>query len=118
MVEYFTEFSGQMLLITGMAVVTYIPRMAPLMFLSARDLHPALVRWLEMIPPAVLSAMLMPGLLLHKSAMGSMSFFVETDNIFLLAAGPTLLAGWLSGNFFATVAAGMGAVALLRCFLG
>jgi len=113
-----TDFSGQMLLIIGMAVVTYIPRMAPLFFLSSRELNPTLARWLEMIPPAVLSAMLMPGLLLHKNGAGGMSIFLNQDNVFLLAAVPTFLAGWLGRNFFVTIAAGMGTVALLRYFYG
>ena len=113
-----TGFSGQMLLIIGMAVVTYIPRMTPLVFLSSRDLNPTLVRWLEMIPPAVLSAMLTPGLLLYKSEAGDMSVLFNLDNVFLLAAIPSLLVGWLSRNFFATMAAGMGTVALLRYFCG
>ncbi len=107
----------QLLLIAGMALVTYIPRAAPLMLLSSRTLHPLLMRWLAMVPPAVLAALLAPELLLTNGAGGGKELFLSGDNVFLLAALPTLLAGWLTRSFFATVAVGMGAVALLRYIL-
>lgn len=104
--------AGQLVLILGMAVVTYIPRMLPLMLLSSRDLNPHLMRWLEMVPPAVLAALLAPELFLTPGA--EKSLFLSTDNIFLIAAVPTFVVGWLSKSFFGTVAVGMGCVALLR----
>lgn len=106
----------QLLLILGMAVVTYIPRAAPLMLLSSRELNPLLMRWLEMVPAAVLAALLAPEILL-RTAGEHKALFLSPDNVFLLAAVPTLLAGWLSKSFFGTVAVGMGAVALLRLAL-
>lgn len=107
----------QLLLIFGMALVTYIPRVAPLMLLSSRDLNPMLMRWLEMVPPAVLAALLAPELLLTAAPDGGKMLWIVSENVFLLAAVPTFLAGWLSGSFFGTVAIGMGTVALLRYFL-
>jgi branched-subunit amino acid transport protein len=97
-----------------MALVTYIPRAAPLLFLSSRKLNPRFIRWLEMVPPAVLAALLAPELLLRETIQGVKTLFLNADNVFLLAALPTLLAGWLSKNFFAAVVAGMASVALLR----
>ena len=101
------------LLILGMAIVTYIPRMAPLMLLSSRNLNPLLMRWLEMVPPAVLAALLAPELLLTSAEEGKV-LFISMDNIFLLAAAPTFVLGWITRSFFGTVAFGMGLVALLR----
>ena len=114
-----TEFMPveQLLLILGMALVTYIPRMAPLMFLSSRNLNPLFMKWLEMVPPAVLAALLAPELFLQSGENGDKSLFFSTDNIFLLAAPVTFLTGWLSKSFFGTVAVGMGSVALLRYFM-
>lgn len=106
--------ADHLLLILGMALVTYIPRAAPLLLLSSRELNPLLMRWLEMVPPAVLAALLAPELLLRKDSAGEAQLFFGLDNIFLLAAVPTFIAGWLSKSFFATVAVGMGCVALLR----
>ena len=103
------------LLIAGMAFVTYIPRLLPLLFLSSHPLPPVLIRWLELVPPAVLSALLIPSLLLGKRD-GVYFLNFSFDNIFLLAAVPSALVAWFSGNFFATVAVAMGSVALLRYF--
>ncbi len=107
------SLTGQILLILGMAVVTYIPRVAPLLMLASRSPHPGLLRFLEMIPPAVLAALLAPELLLRNTATAP-ELFLSSDNLFLLAAVPTLLVGMFWRNFFGTVATGMVALALLR----
>ena len=102
------------LMVLGMALVTYLPRMLPLWLLSSRKLPPLFIRWLELIPPSVLAALLAPGILLGKDDGGGFYLNIGTENIFLLAAVPTLLAGLFTKSFFGTVAVGMGAVALLR----
>lgn len=106
----------QVLLIIGMTLVTYIPRMAPLLLLSSRELRPGLIRWLEMIPPAVLAALLAPSLFLQTTPDGGAKLFLSPDNTFLLAAVPTFIVAKISKSFFGTVAAGMAVVALLRYF--
>ena len=106
-----------LLMILGMALVTYIPRAAPLLLLSSRNINPLLMRWLEMVPPAVLAALLAPELLLTVSSTGEKSLFLSMDNIFLLAAIPTFAVSWITRNFFGTVACGMATVAALRYFL-
>ena len=109
--------TGHIILIFGMALVTYIPRMLPLLLLSSRSLNPKLIRWLEMVPPAVLAALLAQELFLKPMPDGSKSLFISLDNVYLLAFAPTLLVGWFSRSFFGTVAVGMITVALLRYFL-
>jgi branched-subunit amino acid transport protein len=104
-------------LILGMALVTYLPRLLPLWLLSSRRLPPLLIRWLELIPPAVLAALLAPGLLLDKEN-GAYFLHLGLDNTFLAAAFPTMLAAWFTRSFFGAVAAGMVSVALLRQFSG
>jgi len=49
-----------MLVILGMGIVTYIPRWFPLFFLSRRQLPEWLVGWLDFIPVAILSALVLP----------------------------------------------------------
>lgn len=102
-------------LIAGMAAVTYIPRLAPLVLFSSRTLHPWILRWLAMIPPAVLAALLAPELLL-ATVDAKKELFLTWHNVFLLASLPSIAVGWFSKSFFATVATGMLAVALLRYF--
>lgn len=110
--------TDQLLLIFGMTVVTYVPRVLPLWLLSHRSLHPSFMLWLEMVPPAVLAALLAPALFLRETPAGESVLFIGTDNIFLLAAIFAFLAAHLTKSFFGTVAAGMGAVALLRLVIG
>jgi len=47
------------LLIVGMGLVTYIPRYLPLFFLAQRDLPRWFIEWLDMIPVAILSALVL-----------------------------------------------------------
>lgn len=49
-------------IIIGMGVVTYIPRWLPLFFLTRRSLPSWLIEWLDFIPAAVLSALILPAL--------------------------------------------------------
>ena len=51
------------LLFLVMGLVTYVPRWAPLFFLTRWHMPGWLEAWLELIPAAILSALLMPELL-------------------------------------------------------
>ena len=49
-------------LIAAMGAVTYLPRWLPLFFLTRRNLAGTFVAWLELIPAAILAALLLPAL--------------------------------------------------------
>lgn len=102
-----------LIIIAGMAVVTYLPRLLPALTLARRDLPPALTRWLGYIPCAVLAAMLLPSLLFHEGR-----FSLGQENIFLWAALPTFLVAWRGKSLFGSVAVGMACVALARLVMG
>ena len=51
------------ILIAAMGFVTYVPRWLPLFFLTRRNLAGIFVEWLELIPAAILSALLLPALI-------------------------------------------------------
>ena len=94
-----------------MAVVTYLPRLLPTLFLSGRNLRPLLIAWLRLVPPAVLAAMLAPSLLLREDRVD-----LGFDNLFFWAALVAFPVAWKSKSLFATVVVGMGLVALGRYF--
>jgi branched-subunit amino acid transport protein len=94
-----------------MAVVTYLPRLLPTLFLSGRNLRPLLIAWLRLIPPAVLAAMLAPSLLVREGQVD-----LGLANHFLWAALVAFPVAWRSKSLFATVVVGMGLVALGRYF--
>jgi branched-subunit amino acid transport protein len=53
-------------LVIGMGLVTFIPRWIPLMLLSRRSLPKIIVNWLDLIPAAILSALLVPALVTSR----------------------------------------------------
>jgi len=99
------------LTIVGMGLVTYLPRLLPMLLLSRRNLAPWISRWLAFVPATVLAALLVPGLVCSDGKLA-----IAFDNLFLLAAVPTFFVAWRWKNFFGTVAAGMVVVALVRYF--
>ena len=99
-------------IILGMAVVTYIPRYLPIMFLTKYELPDPIRRWLSYVPVAVLSALLAPGILLTKSGHIDLS----TSNHYLLASIPCLIVAWKSKSMFLTIIVGMISIMLLSEF--
>lgn len=91
-----------LLLVFAMGAVTYIPRMLPLVALSRRRMPAWFTEWLELIPPAILAALLAPTLFANSSpralAMGKPE---------LLAALPTLLVALKTRSLAKTVVTGM-----------
>ena len=99
------------LTLVGMMLVTYIPRLFPVLFLSGKTLPPLFVSWLKLVPPAVLAAMLFPSLLVKDE-----SLHFGSDNIYLWAACIAFPLAWKTKSLFATVIVGMGCVAAGRYF--
>jgi branched-subunit amino acid transport protein len=100
------------LTILGMALVTYLPRLIPALFLASRPMPEALRRFLSVVPPAALGALLVQSVLLDA---GRIRF--TADNIFLWAALLTWFLAWRGKGFFGPVLAGMALVAAFRAFV-
>ncbi|MCC5896180.1 MAG: AzlD domain-containing protein [Alkalibacterium sp.] len=49
--------SHPLFLITGMAIVTFIPRFFPLLLLSKKEISPSLSRWMSFIPVSIFAAL-------------------------------------------------------------
>lgn len=101
------------LIIGGMTVVTVLPRILPILLLSDRRLPPVVERWLSLIAPAILAALLLPELILDRSTTPA-TLLLSTSNTFLLAGIPTFLVAWKTGSLFGTVIVGIASAALLR----
>ncbi len=97
----------------GMLAATYLPRVLPLLLLASRPLPPLVIAWLRYVPVTVLSALLLPSLLVQD---GHIAFGYE--NLFLWAAFPTILVVWKTKSFFGAVLTGIGIVAAARYFWG
>jgi branched-subunit amino acid transport protein len=92
-----------------MLVVTYLPRVAPIWWLSSKTLPPVVIKWLGYVPVAVLASMLCPALVMPAQKVD-----LSVHNVFLLASGPTILVAWKTRSFFGAVLTGMVVVACVR----
>ncbi len=105
--------SEMILLIFLMSVVTYLPRVLPVLLLSRRRLPAAVERWLSYVPVSVLAALLIPSLV---APQGTLDFTV-TSNPALWVSVPVFAVAILTRNLFATVLSGMFMIAFLRFLL-
>lgn len=94
--------TDHLLLFAAMGVVTYLPRWIPLYLLAGRHLPGIWVEWLELIPPAILSALIAPALL----TAGSPRHFDFLTPDFLVAL-PTFAVAWKTRSLAVTVLTGM-----------
>jgi branched-subunit amino acid transport protein len=94
--------SEYLLIIAAMGVVTYIPRWAPVFWLTRRPMPRWLVQWLELIPAAILSALLVP--VLVTSGQPRQLDLGRPD---LLVALPTFLFALKTRSLGGTVVFGM-----------
>jgi len=95
-----------------MGCVTYLPRWAPLFFLSRHDLPRWLIEWLDLIPVAILSALLLPALVVGGREK---DFNLLTPE--LVAAIPTFLFALKTKSLGGTVVLGMAVFWLTEKFV-
>jgi len=94
--------SEYILLVFGMGLVTYLPRWIPLFALARRNLPRWFVEWLDLIPSAILSALLLPALVTAGEP--------RTINLFqpeLWVAVPTFIFALKTKSLGGTVVVGM-----------
>ncbi|MBM7659854.1 branched-subunit amino acid transport protein [Bacillus mesophilus] len=91
------------LMIIGMAIVTYIPRMIPLVSLGGKELHPFLQGVLKNVPFATLGALIVPGI-----------FLISEDPWFgIIGAVIAFLIAYFGANVIVVV---LGTIGVLTCY--
>ncbi len=96
------NYPDYLYLLLGMGLVTYLPRMVPLVMLANRKLPEGVVDWLNFIPVAILSALVAPGLF-AESASRNLVF----GRLELWVAIPTLVFALKTRSLGGTVVIGM-----------
>lgn len=107
------NYPDYLFLLVGMALVTYLPRMLPLVVLAQRRLPQGLIDWLGFIPVAILAALVAPGLFVDAATHN-----FSLTRLELLVALPTLLFAIKTRSLGGTVFVGMGLFWLGRLLLG
>jgi|tagenome__1003787_1003787.scaffolds.fasta_scaffold17242714_1 branched-subunit amino acid transport protein len=106
---------NEVFLVAGMALVTLAVRYPLLAFLSKRTLSPNLIAALKFIPPAVLTAIIVPNLLAPDGTQVNLSL----TNDYLVAGIVTAVVAWRSKNLLLTLGVGMATLWIWRIlFLG
>lgn len=92
-------------------IVTFLPRSAPLMMLSQMEIPSKVIEWLEHIPIAVMTALVVQEVLIPNH-----EFTYMIGNLRLLAALPTILVALFTRSLLLTVIVAMLSMASLRFF--
>ncbi len=96
------EMPQYIMLISGMLLATYIPRWLPLDLLAQKELPLRVKEWLDLIPAAILSALIFP-LIFSDSATGN---YAVMHKDFLVAI-PTFLIALKTRSLGISVISGM-----------
>lgn len=99
------------MIIFGSALVTFLPRVLPLMVLSRVELPEWAIRWLNYVPISVMAALVGQELFVQGGR------FFLLNNVELLAAIPTVLVAMKTRSLLGTVVTGMISIMALRFFL-
>jgi uncharacterized membrane protein len=100
------------LVILGMAIGTYLTRIAGYFLLAGRQFGPRMTVAFEALPPAVLTAVIAPSVLLDLPGLGLRAVMSPE----ILAASITVLAAYRL-PFLAVIALGTASVVALRWLL-
>ncbi|HEY4689907.1 MAG TPA: AzlD domain-containing protein [Anaerolineae bacterium] len=101
------------LTVVSMGVITYALRLLPIALLERVGLPRVVQRALRYVPPAVLSAIIFPELLIRNGALA-----LSLNNTRLLAGLLAAIVAWRTKNVLLTIAAGMAALWLLQALIG
>jgi branched-subunit amino acid transport protein len=100
------------LVMIAIGVITYATRLSFILIFGKMDMPGNLRRALRFVPAAVLSAIILPELLVREGAVD-----FSLDNERLLAGILAFLVAWRTKNAVLTILIGMAALLILQAFL-
>ncbi|MFN3980721.1 MAG: AzlD domain-containing protein [Caldilinea sp.] len=93
---------GEILLVAGMALVTFLVRYPVLALVSRITLPQVMLDGMKFIPPAVLAAIIAPAMFMPDGALD-----LRPSNAYLVAGIAAGLIAWRARNLLATIVLGM-----------
>lgn len=105
--------SEALILIIGMAVVTFIPRFFPLLLLSKKEISPSFSRWMSFIPVSIFAALVASDIFFWE---GSFSL-QPVKNIKLLPSILVLIVAYKTKSLLWSMVTGVFSMTLLFILL-
>jgi branched-subunit amino acid transport protein len=93
---------NELLLITGMALVTFAIRYPMMVLVNRITLPPPLIQALRFVPVAVLTAIIFPSVLMPQGTIT-----LGLNNAYLWGALATVIIAWRTRNLLLTIVLGM-----------
>jgi branched chain amino acid efflux pump len=104
---------NEALIIAGMALVTIAVRYPVLALVGKISLPDPVFRALRYVPPAVLTAIIVPAALIPHDQIE-----LNTSNSFLIATIVSVLVAWRTKNLLLTIVLGMASLWVWRAIMG
>ncbi len=101
------------LIILGMGLVTFGIRLVPIVLLGRFEIPLLMQQALRFVPPAVLTAIIVPELLYRNNQLD-----VSVTNARLLAGLIAIVVAWRTKNALITIGVGMAALWVLQYLMG
>jgi branched-subunit amino acid transport protein len=98
-----------LIIIIGMAIVTYFTRIGALALFRFIGVPTWLNRWLKYVPVAILTALIVPSLLLPQGYLD-----ISINNHYLIAGILAAVVAYKSRNIIATLGLGMSVMLVLK----
>lgn len=92
-----------------MSLVTYIPKILPLMLFKNQQLPEVVLKWLNYIPTAILAALVFPSILVKENQLA-----LSLSNDYLIAAIPSFLIAITTRSMVWTIIVGVFSAYILR----
>lgn len=105
--------NNEVVMIVGMMLVTFLPRYGVLALVGKIELPKPVIRALKFVPPAVLSAIILPAMLLKDDQP-----YISPQNSFLVAGIVAGLVAWRTRNLLLTIVIGMVSLWVWRVLVG
>lgn len=105
---------NEVLLIIGMMLVTFIPRYGVMALLGRMEMPKPVFRALRFVPPAVLSAIVLPTMVFNNRG----EFDLSLQNSALIAGIISIIVAWRTRNLLLTIIVGMAALWIWRALVG
>ena len=105
-----TTTTSMIFIILGCAIVTWIPRAVPFIFVRSVKLPDVILKWLSFIPVCILSALVIENLFSEEGR------FVTIDWPVFTAFVPTLLVAIWTKSLSITVVVGVISMGIVRFF--